>query len=137
MGLEVAQQSVVAMGDAGSVGIRSLLGQLGYGGSREALQSGQSGFELAVLPGGGLVERRGLRAELHVDRLAVDLIGPFEVRAVTQGGVPVAGAVRVAALHHPFQDGAFQEIPQLVEFPASLAEARIGGGGEGRSRCLA
>jgi hypothetical protein len=42
-----------------------------------------------VLFGGGLIERGGLRAELHVDSFALDLVGPFEVRVVTLGGIPV------------------------------------------------
>ena len=41
---------------------------------------------------GGLIERRGLRVELHVDGFALDLVGPFEVRAmvnVYRVGTPV------------------------------------------------
>jgi hypothetical protein len=49
----------------------------------------------------------------------------------------MAGAVGVAALHHAFQDGAFEEIVQLKEFLASLAEAGVRGIGERRSSKLA
>jgi len=45
-----------------------------------------------VLFGGGLIERRRLLAEFQVDRLAFDLVGPFEVRAMTLGSISVAGA---------------------------------------------
>ena len=56
-----------------------------------------------------------MRAELHVDGLAVDLVGPLEVRAVTLGRIAVSGALRVAALHHSLQDGTLQEIVQFAE----------------------
>ena len=56
---------------------------------------------------------------------------------MTLGGIPVAGAVGVAALHQSLQDGPLQEIPQLVEFLTSLAEAWVGGAGEGRWGCFA
>src|SRR4029077_11968365 len=79
----------------------------------------------------------GLRAEFHVDGFALDLVGPFEVRAMTLRRIPVAGAVGLAALHHSLQDGALQEIPQLVEFLTSLAEAWVGGAGKDRSGCFA
>ena len=42
-----------------------------------------------MLFGGGLIERRGLRTELDVDGFALDLVGPFEVRAMTLGGVGI------------------------------------------------
>ena len=114
----------------------SLFGEARQGGSRQPLHPGQSGLEFAVLFGSSLVERRSLRTELHVERLAVYLIGPFEVRPMPPGSVPVAGAVGMAALHHAFRDGPFQEILELEEFLASLAEAWVGGAGEGRSRCF-
>ena len=53
---------------------------------------------------------------------------------MTLGGIPVTDAVRLAAFHHALQDGPLEEIPQLLELLASLAEARIGGVGEGASR---
>ena len=90
-----------------------------------------------MLFGRGLIERRGLLAELHVDGFAVDLVGPFKIRAMTLGGIPVAGAVGLAALHHSLQDGPLQEIPQLVELLTGLAEAWVGGAEEGRARCFA
>lgn len=114
----------------------SLFGEARQGGSRQPLHPGQSGLEFAVLFGSGLVERRSLRAELHVDRLAVDLVGPFEVRPMPPGSVLVADAVDMAALHHAFRDGPFQEIFELEEFLASLAEAGVGGAGKGRSSCF-
>ena len=52
------------------------------------------------------------------------------------GSVPVADAVDMAALHHAFRDGPFQEIFELEEFLASLAEAGIWGAEKGRSRCF-
>ena len=90
-----------------------------------------------MLFGGGLIEWRGLGAELHVDGFALDLVGPFEIRAMTMGSIPLAGAVGVTALHHSFQDGPLQEIPQLVEFLPSLAEARVWVAGEDRSSSFA
>ena len=51
------------------------------------------------------------------------------------GGIAVAGAVGVAALHHAFGDGSFEEILQVEELLARLAEARVGGGGEERTGC--
>jgi hypothetical protein len=45
-----------------------------------------------VLFGGVLVEGSGLRAKLDVDGFAFDLVSPFEVGAVTLGGIPVTGA---------------------------------------------
>src|ERR1039458_9212581 len=106
-----------------SVRILCSLRQASYSGSREALHPGQHGLEFAVLFGGGLIERGGLRAELHVDRLALDFVGPFEVRAVTPGRIAVAGALRLAVLHHALQDGPLQEIVQLLEFLPDLMEA--------------
>jgi hypothetical protein len=49
------------------------------------------------------------------------------------GGIAVAGAVGVAALHHAFGDGPFEEILQVEELLARLAEARVGMGGEERT----
>jgi hypothetical protein len=83
-----------------------------------------------VLLCGGLIERRSLRAELHIDGLAVGLVGPFEVRAVTSGGIAVAGALRLAALHHPLQDGSLEKVIQSLEFLLGLAEW-LGRGQEG------
>jgi len=92
---------------------------------------------LAVLFRGGQIERGGLRAEPQVDSLAVDFVGPFEVRAMALGGIAMAGAVGLAALHHSLQYGPLEKIPQLVKFLTSLSEARVGGAGEGRGRCFA
>ena len=84
-----------------------------------------------------MIERRGLGAELDVDGLSLDLVGPFEIRAMTMGSIPMAGAIGMAALHHALQNGPLQEIPQLVEFLASLAEAWIGVAGEERRNSFA
>lgn len=83
-----------------------------------------------MLLGGGLIQRRRLRAELDVDGLALGLVGQLEIRAVTLGGIAVAGALRLAALHHPLQDGSLQEIIQLLEFSLDLAES-LGSGAKG------
>jgi hypothetical protein len=80
-----------------SVDIVYLLGQMSESGFRETLQPRQNDLEFAVLFGGGFVEGSGMRAELHIDGLAFDLIGPFEIRAMTFGGVSAAGALRPAA----------------------------------------
>ena len=72
-----------------------------------------------------------LAAELHVDRLAIGLVGPFEVGAVTFGGVAVAGALGMAALHHPLQDGSLEKVIQMLELLPGLAES-LGRDGEGR-----
>jgi hypothetical protein len=80
-----------------------------------------------MLPGCRLVEWSGLWGELDVDGLAVDLIGPFEIGAMPFGRIAMAGALRPAALHHPFQDGSLQEEFQLEEFPLSDVEALRGG----------
>src|ERR1017187_2199266 len=114
-----------------------LLRQAGYGGARQALHPRQSRLEFAVLFGGGLIERGGLRAGLDGDRLAVELVGPLEVGAVTLGRVAVAGAPRLAALHHPLQDGPLQKEVQLAEFLPDLAEALGRGAGKGRAGCFA
>jgi len=90
-----------------------------------------------MLFGGGLIERGGLRAEFHVDCLAPDLLGPFEVRAVPLGRIAVAGALRLATLHHALQDGPLQEIVQLLEILPDLAEAGLQGGVEGWAGCFA
>ena len=119
---------------AGSVGFGNLLGQLGQGGSRQTFQPSQSRLEFAVLFGGVQVEGSGLWTQLHIDGFALDLVSPFEVGAMTLGGIPVTGAVGMAAFHHALQDGSLEEIPQLLEFPTSLAEARIRGAEEGGSR---
>jgi hypothetical protein len=84
-----------------------------------------------VLFGGGLIERRYLRTELYVNRLAMELVCPFEVRTVPLGRVSLTGAVGMATFHHAFQDGAFEEIPELEEFSASLAEAWVRQAGQG------
>src|ERR1035437_1679376 len=106
-------------------------------GSRQTLHPGQSGLEFAVLFGGGLIERRGLGAELDVDGLSLELVGPFEIGAMTARSIPLASAVGMAALHHALQDGPLQEVLQLVEFLASLAEAWVGVAGEERSNSFA
>ena len=66
-----------------------------------------------------------MRAELHVDGLALDLIGPFEIRAVTFGRVAAAGTLRPAALHQAFQNGSLQEVVELLEFLPGLAETLL------------
>src|SRR5260370_14700931 len=53
--------------------------------------------------GGGLIKRGGLRAELQVDSLAVDFVGPFEVMAMELGGIATAGEVGLAARRHSLQ----------------------------------
>ena len=78
-----------------------------------------------------LIEGRCLRAEFDVDGLAGGLIGPFEIRSVALGRVAVADALRLAALHHPLQNGALQETVELLEFLPGQAEALSGL--EGRS----
>jgi hypothetical protein len=67
-----------------------------------------------------------LGAEFDADGLARNLIAPFKVGSVTLGGVAVAGALWLAALHHPLQDGALQEIVELEKFLPGQAEA-LGG----------
>ena len=84
-----------------------------------------------------MIERRGLGADLHVDGFSLDLVGPFEIRAMTMGSIPMAGAVGMAALHHALQDGPLQEIPQLVESLAGMAEAWVGVAEEDRSSSFA
>jgi len=106
-----------------SAGTGGLLCQASQRGSRQTFQSGQNGLEFPLLFGGGFIKRRRFRGELNVDGLAVDLVRPFEVRAVAFGRIVVAGALRSAALHHPLQDGSFQEVLELEEFPPGLAEA--------------
>ena len=83
-----------------------------------------------MLLSGGLIQWRGLRAEFDIDGLALGLVGQLEIRAVTFGGIAVAGALRLAALHHPLQDGSLQEIIQLLEFSLDLAES-LGRGADG------
>ncbi len=83
-----------------------------------------------------MIERRCLGAEFDVDGLARDFIGPLEIRAVPLRRITVAGARWFAALHHSLQDGALQEIVQLVEFLSGLEEALVGGA-EGRTGYLA
>ena len=87
-----------------------------------------------MLPGSGLIDGRSLGAEFDVDGLARSLIGPFEVRSVALRRIAVAGALRLAALHHPLQDGALQEIVELEEFLPGQAEAL--GGAEGGTEWL-
>ena len=99
-------------------------------GPRQTFQPGQNDLKLTVLFGGGLVERGCVGAEPDVDGLALGFVGPFEVRAVTFGGIVVAGALRLAALHHPLQDGSLQEIVQLPELSLRLPEG-LGGSAEG------
>jgi hypothetical protein len=88
------KQSVQRPCRPGSIDILSLLGQTGECGSRQPLHPGQNGLELAILFRGGQIQWGGLRAELHVDGLTVDLVGPFEVRAMTLG--PDRGGSRIA-----------------------------------------
>ena len=78
-----------------------------------------------------------MRAELNVDRLAFDFVGPFEVGAMTPSGILVAGTVRLAALHHALGDGPLQEILQVVEFLPGLAEALGRDAEEGWAGCFA
>ena len=90
-----------------------------------------------MLFGGSLIERGCLAAELNIDRLAVDLVSPFEVRTMTLRGIAMAGAGWLAAFHHALGDGTFQEIFQLVEFLPRLAEALIRGAEEEWAGCFA
>jgi hypothetical protein len=84
-----------------------------------------------------LVEWRSLGAELDVDGFAFGLIGPFEIRAVTFGGIAVASALRLTALHHSFQDGSLQKEIQLLEFSLNVVELLRGGAEGRRSGCFA
>ena len=84
-----------------------------------------------MLFGGGLVEGRALRTELHVDGFTFDLIGPYEIGAVAFGGIAVAGALRPSALHHSLQDRSLQKIVELLEFLQGLAETLLVGCREG------
>ena len=56
---------------------------------------------------------------------------------MTLGRVAVAGAPRLAALHHPLQDGPLQKEVQLVEFLPDLVEALGRGAGKGRAGSFA
>ena len=76
-----------------------------------------------MLFGSGLIDRRGLGTELYVDGLAVDLVGPFEVRTMTLGGMAMAGATRLAALHHSLQHRSLAEALQLFDAPFEFMEA--------------
>ena len=121
---------------SGSVATLGLLCQTRQRGSRQSLQSGQNSLEFPLLLGGGFIEQRRFRGELYVDGLAVGLVRPFEVGAVAFGWIVVAGALRSSALHHPLQDGAFQKVLELEEFPPGLAEALGLGAKSNRAGCL-
>jgi hypothetical protein len=56
---------------------------------------------------------------------------------MTLGGIAVTGAVGLAAFHHALEHGPLQEIPELLELLASLAEARVWGAREGGARGMA
>ena len=108
-----------------SGGLLGVRGQVGKGGSRQTFQASEDGLEFAVLLGGRVVEGRGLGAEFHVDGFTGNLIGPFEVGAVTLGRVAVASTLGPAAFHHSLQNRPFQEIFDLVEFLPGLAETLV------------
>jgi len=78
-----------------------------------------------MLLGCRLVERRCFGAELHVDGFAGNLIGPLEVGAVTLRRISVASTLGTATFHHSLQNRSLQEVLELMQVLASLAETRI------------
>jgi hypothetical protein len=70
-----------------------------------------------------LIQGCHFRVKLEVDSLVVDFVGALEVGSVTAGGVPVTGALRIAALHHSFEDGSFTEVVQLQDLLFEGCEA--------------
>lgn len=63
-----------------------------------------------MLPRGRFENRAGFGSELYIDSFAFGFVGPVPVRAMAFGGVCVAGATGLAALHPPFQDGSLAKV---------------------------
>ena len=104
--------------------------------ARCAFQAREQGFQLVVLPDGGLVDRTGGRSQLDIDRFGLRLVGPFPVRTVTFGGIHVAGTGGLATLHGANQDRSLTKILQALQFLAELPEASLMAVGKsGISRC--
>jgi hypothetical protein len=56
-------------------------------------------------------------SEFHIDGFAFGLIRQLEVRSVAFGGVMLAGAAGLAALHHALKKRPFAEVLQFLKFP--------------------
>ena len=68
-----------------------------------------------MLLGGCSIQGRHFRVKLEVDSLVVNFVGALEVGSVSAGGVPVTGALRIAALHHSFEHGSFTEVVEMQD----------------------
>ena len=53
----------------------------------EFFEAPEQDLQLSILEGGGSIQGRRFRRELHIDRFTVGLIGDFEVGPVALGGV--------------------------------------------------
>ena len=62
-------------------------------------------------------------SEFHIDSFAFGLIRPLEVRSVAFGGVMLAGAAGLAALHNALKNRPFAEVLQFLKFPFERLKA--------------
>jgi hypothetical protein len=58
-----------------------------------------------------------------MDGLAVEFVGPLPVRTMALGGVCMAGATGLSALHLSFQYGSLAKILQVLQLLLPMQEA--------------
>jgi hypothetical protein len=89
---------------------------LAQGGLRQSFKATEQGLQFSILLRSGAKHGHYFASELHVDRFALSLIRPLEVRSMSFRWVLAASALGFAALHHPLEKRPFAEILQLLEF---------------------
>jgi hypothetical protein len=84
---------------------------------RERFESVEQGPQFPIPMRRGAKHGHHIASEFHIDRFALGLIRPFEVRSVAFSRVVAASALGLATLHHPLEKRPFAEVLQLLKFP--------------------
>ena len=92
------------------------LGLMAQDGLRQAFKSIEQGSQFSILMRRGAKHGHHIASEFHVDRLALGLKRPLEVRSVAFGRVVAASALSLAALHHALEQRSCAEELQVLEF---------------------
>ncbi len=100
-----------------AVGGLSQFGLMAQDGLRELFESIEQGPEFSILVSGRAKQGHYITGEFHIDRFALGLVGPLEIRPVAFGRVVAASALGLTALHHSLQKRPFAEVLQLLKFP--------------------
>jgi hypothetical protein len=102
-----------------SVVVRGLgqFGLMAQDSLRQRFESVEQGPQLSILVRRGAERGHHVAREFHIDRFALRLIRPLEVRSVAFRGVVAASALRLATLHHPLEKRPFAKVLQLLKFP--------------------